>query len=519
MLNRTHVVPECIEPESLDTPVDFGYCFGMLTHLLPIQVPFRMNHLTRISLLIVTAWLTAAALAGCNGKNEAPLFLESSRKGGEAEAPVKDVPTDILSTQKAFSNVSKKVTPSVVNISTISRKKAIQPFFEANPLFEDFFGGPQTRQDRSLGSGFLISRDGFIVTNDHVVRDAESIQVKLSNDKVYDAKVIGGDQKTDIAVIKINANDLPAVVFGDSDKLEVGQWAIAIGNPFGLDRTMTVGVISATGRSNIGIETYENFIQTDASINPGNSGGPLLNVYGEVVGINTAIVAAGQGIGFAIPVNMAKPVFSQLIQKGSVSRGYMGVTIQPVTDELAQSFGLKQARGALVNDVIKGGPADKAGVRQGDVITGLNGSEVKDPSHLQRLVAEAGIGKVAKISVFRDGKALELGITLASADTAPKQRQRGERSSRQQDGEADRLGLVVENAGQGEGVAVVEAVRGGSAADAGIKRGDVIVSVNRSRTATVAEYTRAIQQAARGGSATILVRRGNASIYFALRVK
>jgi Do/DeqQ family serine protease len=478
-----------------------------------------MNHLSRISLLLVTSWLCVAALGGCNKKDEAPLFLESNRKGGEAEAPVKDVPGDILSTQRAFSNVSKKVTPSVVNISTISRKKIIQPFFETNPLFEDFFGAPQTRRDKSLGSGFLISRDGYIVTNDHVVRDAESIQVKLSNDKVYDAKVVGGDHKTDIAVIKINAADLPAAVLGDSDKLEVGQWAIAIGNPFGLDRTMTVGVISATGRSNMGIETYENFIQTDASINPGNSGGPLLNVYGEVIGINTAIVAAGQGIGFAIPISMAKPILAQLIQKGSVSRGYMGVTIQPVTEDLAQSFGLKQAKGALVNDVIKGGPADKAGIRQGDIITGLNGSEVKDPSHLQRLVAEAGIGKIAKISIFRDGKALELGITLASADSAPKQQQRNERSGRQGEGEADLLGLTVENTEGGGGVAVVDAERGGVAAEAGIKRGDVIVSINNKRTATTVEYARAIRQAGRSGRLTILARRGDASIYFALRLK
>ncbi|MDD2308907.1 MAG: DegQ family serine endoprotease [Desulfuromonadaceae bacterium] len=478
-----------------------------------------MNHLSRISLLLVTSWLSVAALGGCSKKDEAPLFLESNRKGGEAEAPVKDVPGDILSTQRAFSNVSKKVTPSVVNISTISRKKIIPPFFEANPLFEDFFGAPQTRRDKSLGSGFLISRDGYIVTNDHVVRDAESIQVKLSNDKVYDAKVIGGDHKTDIAVIKINAADLPAAVLGDSDTLEVGQWAIAIGNPFGLDRTMTVGVISATGRTNMGIETYENFIQTDASINPGNSGGPLLNVYGEVIGINTAIVAAGQGIGFAIPISMAKPILAQLVKKGSVSRGYMGVTIQPVTEDLAQSFGLKQAKGALVNDVIKGGPADKAGIRQGDIIIALNGSEIMDPSHLQRLVAEAGIGKIAKITIFRGGRALEVGITLASADNAPKQQQRDERSGRQGEGEADLLGLTVENAEGGDGVAVVDAERGGVAAEAGIKRGDVIVSINNKRTATTAEYAHAIRQAGRSGRLTILLRRGDASIYFALRLK
>jgi Do/DeqQ family serine protease len=478
-----------------------------------------MNQLFRVSLISMAVWLSAAALVGCKGKNESPLFLESNRKGGAADAPVKDVPTDILSTQKAFSNVSKKVTPSVVNISTISRKKFSQPFFETNPLFEDFFGAPQERRGKSLGSGFLISADGYIVTNDHVVRDAESIQVKLSNDKVYDAKVVGGDQKSDIAVIKITAADLPTAVLGDSEKLEVGQWAIAIGNPFGLDRTMTVGVISATGRSNMGIETYENFIQTDASINPGNSGGPLLNVYGEVIGINTAIVAAGQGIGFAIPINMAKPIFSQLIQKGNVSRGYMGVTIQPVTEELAQSFGLKQAKGALVNDVLPGGPAEKAGIRQGDVIIALNGNEVKDSSHLQRQVAEAGIGKTSKITIFRDGKMLELNITLASADNAPKQRQRQQQGGHRQEGEADLLGLVVEDSEQGGGVAVVDAVRGGAAAESGIKRGDVIVSVNRKKTATVAEYSRVIQQATRGGSMTILVRRGDASIYFALRLK
>lgn len=187
---------------------------------------------SRISLLLITIWLCAVALGGCSKKDEAPLYLESNRKAGTAEAPVKDVPADILSTQRAFSSISKKVTPSVVNISTVSRKKVIQPFFETNPLFEDFFGAPQTRRDRSLGSGFLISTDGYIVTNDHVVRDAESIQVKLSNDKEYDARVIGGDQKTDIAVIKINASDLPVAVLGDSDKLEAGQWAIAIGNPF-----------------------------------------------------------------------------------------------------------------------------------------------------------------------------------------------------------------------------------------------------------------------------------------------
>ncbi len=476
-----------------------------------------MNILSRLMHRLLVVALLAQFLVGCSSKSESPLFFESKRKGGEAEAPVKDVPADIIASQKAFSAVAKQVTPCVVNISTVSRKKIIQPFFEMNPLFEDFFGAPQTRRDKSLGSGFIISRDGYIVTNDHVVRDAESIQVKLSNDKVYDAKIVGGDQKTDIAVIKINAADLPAAVLGDSEKLEVGQWAIAIGNPFGLERSMTVGIISATGRSNMGIETYENFIQTDASINPGNSGGPLLNIHGEVIGINTAIVAAGQGIGFAIPIAMAKPIFTQLVQKGAVSRGYMGVTIQPVTEEIAGSFGLKQARGALINDVLKGSPADKAGIRQGDVITGFNGSEVKDPSHLQRLVAEHGVGKSARVTVFRDGKTVELSMTLTSADQAPVQkRQSGARGERQ--GQADPLGLMVEEFEEG-GVVVAEVLRGSPAADAGIRRGDVIISINRKKVSTGTDYNRAIQQAGRGGNIIILARRGDASIYFVLKLK
>jgi Do/DeqQ family serine protease len=476
-----------------------------------------MNVTLRAVYAVIAGLLVFSCMAACSGKNESPLFFESKRKAGEAEAPVKDVPADLIATQKAFSAVARQVTPCVVNISTISKKKIVQPFFEMNPFFEDFFGAPQIRRDKSLGSGFIISKDGYIVTNDHVVRDAESVQVKLSNDKVYDARVVGGDQKTDIAVIKITAAELPVAVLGDSEKLEVGQWAIAIGNPFGLERSMTVGVVSATGRSNVGIETYENFIQTDASINPGNSGGPLLNIHGEVIGINTAIVAAGQGIGFAIPIAMAKPIFTQIMQKGSVSRGYMGVTIQPVTEELARSFGLKQTRGALVNDVLKGGPAEKAGIRQGDVIIAFNGAEVKDPSHLQRLVAEHGVGKSAKVTVFRDGKTVELGMTLSSADTAPR-RQRESSGGSEQSGQADLLGLVVDDAEQG-GVVVVEVVRGSAAAEAGIRRGDVIVSVNRKKILSREEYKRSIQLVDRGNSLTVLVRRGDASIYFALRIK
>ena len=368
--------------------------------------------------------LVIGVLGACSSSKDEPLFFKSKRPAAEAEPPVKDVPADILSTQRAFSQVSKKATPIVVNISTISRKKLVRPFPDMPPLFEEFFGGaPQARRDRSLGSGFIISRDGFIVTNEHVVRDAESIRVKLSNEKVYEARVIGGDPKTDIAVIKISATDLPVAVLGDSDRIEVGQWAIAIGNPFGLERSMTVGVISATGRSNVGIESIENFIQTDASINPGNSGGPLLNIHGEVVGINTAIVAAGQGIGFAIPTNMARPIIAQLVEKGKVTRAWLGVSIKPVSEDDSRALGLSKPVGALIAGVQGDGPAAKAGIRAGDVVLMLGGTEVRDPSHLQQLVAVTRIGAALPVVVLRDRRKVTVTVKPGNADTAAASRQ------------------------------------------------------------------------------------------------
>ncbi len=461
------------------------------------------------------AFALLATATSCSDKPGSTLYLESKREPGQSEPPVKNVPGDILAAQKAFSNVALKVTPSVVNISTVSRKKIVNPLFEISPFFDDFFGAPQYRQNKSLGSGFILSEDGFIVTNDHVVRDAESIQVKLSNEKIYNARIIGSDPKTDIAVIKISASSLPVAVLGDSEKLEVGQWAIAIGNPFGLDRTVTVGIISAKGRTNMGIETYENFIQTDASINPGNSGGPLLNIYGEVVGINTAIVAAGQGIGFAIPVSMAKPVITQLVKNGSVSRGYLGVTIQPLTEELARSFGMAEPKGALVNEVLRGSPADRGGIRQGDIITFFNGKEVNDSSHLQRMVAETPIGARTDLKVFRDGRELTLSVVLASAENAPRKASPGEK--RKSSGQADRLGIIAGD-GDAEGVVVLAVAPGSIAEEAGIREGDIIVGVNRVQVKNIQEYRRMIGRPG-DGALTLLVRRGEANIYFALRLK
>jgi Do/DeqQ family serine protease len=489
------------------------YYFGSFRIYLQ-DARFSMYRLRPVIWLL----LLSIPLSACK-KKEAPLFSESTR----SEAPVKEVPKDILATQQAFTNVVKAVNPSVVNISTISKKRLVQPFFEFSPFFNDFFGGkqkPQYRRENSLGSGFIINKEGYIITNDHVIRDAESIQVKLSNDNTYTAKVIGSDPKTDIAVIKIATNEpLPAAVLGDSDKLQVGQWAIAIGNPFGLDRTVTVGVISATGRANMGIETYEDFIQTDASINPGNSGGPLLNIHGEVIGINTAIVASGQGIGFAIPVNMAKKVVEQLIKKGSVSRGWLGVSIQPVTSEMAQSFGLKKARGALVSDIMAGSPAEKGGLRQGDIILSIDGKEVKDARQLQLLVANLPAGQKVTVTVFRDGKEQQLAVTLASSDSASALQPKSTVSP------ANWFGMSVEELPNKmrisglKGVLVSDLEEGGAAAEAGIQPGDVITSVNQKRVTNLAEYGAAMKDAERKGSVALLVKRGNASIYFALKIR
>jgi len=465
--------------------------------------------------------LTLLLSSGCE-KKDGVLFYESNRKGA-ADAPVKDVPKEILATQQAFTELVKQVTPSVVNISTISKKKLVQPLFQFSPFFHDFSDGGQPRfqRDASLGSGFIINRDGYILTNDHVVRDAETIKVKLSNDTVYTGKVVGGDPKTDIAVIKIDSKEpLPVAVLGDSSKLQVGQWAIAIGNPFGLDRTVTVGVVSATGRSNMGIEAYEDFIQTDASINPGNSGGPLLNIHGEVIGINSAIVATGQGIGFAIPINMAKHVVEQLISKGSVSRGWLGVSIQPVTDDIAASFGLKKAAGALVNEVVAGSPAAKAGIKQGDIIVAVDGNNIKEVSHLQRLVGELAAGKRVVVTVFREGKDIKLPLVIGSSESAASKQVQPEEPQ-----PATWLGMAVaelprEMRMKGfSGVIVSEVDPEGVAAEAGLQQGDIIVSINRKRVENLAEYARLVAESDRKGSVVLLVKRGNASIYFVLNTR
>jgi len=337
----------------------------------------------------------------------------SQHGSAAAEAPLGSPgPKGIPGPDNPFIQVAEQVTPSVVNISTVTTGKTGKPGelfrpFGNDPFFRDFFdrffeGMPRRRQQNSLGSGVVIDKAGLILTNNHVIKDADEITVRFSNKQEAKGKVVGTDGKTDLAVIRVTTKEeLPVARLGNSDTLRVGEWAIAIGNPFGLDHTLTVGVVSATGRSEVGIAAYENFIQTDASINPGNSGGPLLNVRGEVIGINTAIVASGQGIGFAIPINMARKIMDDLVKKGKVTRGWLGVGVQPLTPELAKSFGVS-GEGVLVNQVMPKSPAEAAGLKVGDLILSVDGKAIKDPRELQRIIADIDIGKSIEVQILRE---------------------------------------------------------------------------------------------------------------------
>ena len=302
--------------------------------------------------------------------------------------------------------------------------KGDDPFFK--DFFDQFFGrsGPGRRdefQTPGLGSGVIVDKRGYVLTNFHVIRGADAVTVRLADKQEFRGRIVGSDSKTDIAIIKFEAPvDVRVATLGNSDALRVGEWAIAIGNPFGLDQTVTVGVVSATGRADVGIATYENFIQTDASINPGNSGGPLVNLRGEVIGINTAIVATGQGIGFAIPANMVKRVTAQLIDRGRVQRGWIGVALQPMSPELAQAMGLADAKGAIVARVYPGSPAETAGLAQNDVIVSFDGTPVEDYHQLQRMSSEAEVGRTVKVDVMRRHEKKSLALKVAEApDSGP----------------------------------------------------------------------------------------------------
>jgi serine protease Do len=360
-------------------------------------------------------------------------YLLRDRLGRSAAAPVPSSPQAASglalaeSLQLGFVDVAQHVRPAVVHLGTIQRAKNRRgpnvPPGNDDPFFRDFFNqffgseGPDSRSEfrrPGLGSGVIIDKRGLVLTNFHVVKGADEILLRLSDKREYRGQILGTDPKTDLAVVKFQPDhEITVANLGNSDALRVGEWAIAIGNPFGLDQTVTVGVISATGRSDVGIATYENFIQTDASINPGNSGGPLVNLKGQVVGVNTAIVAAGQGIGFAIPINMVKRVVDQLVDKGKVVRGWLGVALQPLSPDLAQSLGLAGTNGAVVGSTITGSPAAQAGLLQGDVIVAYDSTPVDDYRHVQRLVAETRVGKSVTLQIVRKKQKMDVAVTIA----------------------------------------------------------------------------------------------------------
>lgn len=431
-----------------------------------------------------------------------------------------------------FTDLAEKLSPTVVNIYTTQTVEVSSPShgfslpdqMEIPEPFRRFFNlpespghgqSPKRKMERtSLGSGVIVTSDGYIITNNHVVAEADEINVTLSTFEEYEATIIGRDPKSDVALIKIKPKkDLPFVKFGNSDDLRVGEWVLAIGNPFGLQKTVTAGIVSAKGRS-INNESYGNFIQTDASINPGNSGGPLFNLKGEMVGVNTAIFSrtgGNIGIGFAIPVNMAKNVFAQLKEHGKVTRGWLGVMIQQVTAELAENFNLDRPIGALVGQVIPDSPAEKAGLKAGDVITTYEGQEVSQMSMLPAMVANTSVGTKAKVELIRDGKKMKITVEIGKLE------EEEDVVAGAETGTSKELGMTVqeltpklaESLGieETQGVIVTDVDHDMAAAAAGIARGDIILEINREKISDIAQYKKALKAAEDKKSILLLIQR------------
>lgn len=437
-----------------------------------------------------------------------------------------------------FSTLVKKLTPCTVNINTsqtIKPKGNMHQFkerfgnnedqlrdFFGDEFFEKFFENMPQREykQKSLGSGFIIDKEGYILTNYHVVERADEVHVTTADEKDYNAKVVGTDEKTDIALIKIEdgGKSFPYAPLGDSDTLSIGEWVIAIGNPFGLGETVTAGIVSAKGRI-IGSGPYDDFIQTDASINPGNSGGPLFNIKGEVVGINTAIIANANGIGFAVPINMAKDVINQLKDTGSVTRGWLGVYVQKVTPELAKSFNLKDVTGALISDIFDNSPASSAGLKRGDIITHYNGTEIKDMNDLPKLVAATPVGKKVEVKILRKGKEETVSVTIAKME---KDEKTGEVKDLK-----DKYGFSVQDITPDlakafgledeKGVIVTDVDPAGAAAEAEIRRGDIILEVNQESIKTTNDMKKILGKAEKENNVLLLIKRANRMLYVTIK--
>ncbi len=429
---------------------------------------------------------------------------------------------------EAMAGVAERVKPAVVNISTSKTVKTERhPFFD-DPFFRRFFGDPQPQKRRvtNLGSGVIASADGYIITNNHVIEGAEDILVKLSDGREYKGRPVGKDPRTDIAIIKIDEKNLPTVPWADSDKLRVGEIVFAIGNPYGLNQTITMGIVSALGRTGIGITDYEDFIQTDAAINPGNSGGALVNIKGEIVGINTAIfsVTGGyQGIGFAIPSNMVKNVMENIVKEGKVVRGWLGVQIQALTPELARQFNLKDEKGVLLADIVEGGPAEKGGLKRGDVIIEYNGKKIENPFQLRNMVATTKPGDTVNIMVMRNGKALSIKVVVGelpdgvAAVEIPEKFDnvlRGVQVQDLTDEMIKRLGITKKIRG-----VIITNISEDSPSSGILSEGDIILEVNKTPVSNVREYNEIVSKIEKNQEVLLLIMRGGSNLYITISVR
>lgn len=442
----------------------------------------------------------------------------------------------LTKTGKAMAEVTAAVKPSIVNISTTRTLKTsggIDPFYD-DPFFRRFFGDqfhqqkqPKERKSSGLGSGVIVSSDGYIITNYHVVKDADAdgIKVLLSNKKEYNGKVIGSDPKTEISVIKIDAKDLPTLAWGDSDKLQVGEVVLAVGNPYGLNQTVTMGIVSALGRANVGIADYEDFIQTDAAINPGNSGGAMVNVRGELVGINTAIYSTTggyQGIGFAIPSNMVKSVMESLTKTGKVVRGWLGVSIQQLTPELAKQFNLKENKGTLISDIVENSPADKAGLKRGDIILEYNGKKTEEPYILRNMVANTLPGEEHQLKISRDNKTMTVKVIIGELPSDLQQALSGEYTNVMKGiGVQDitpEIAAKLKIPERIKGV-IINDINDNSAAAGILRQGDVVQEINRITISDIKKYQEVVTKIREGEDVLLLVYRAGSSVFITLSNK
>jgi serine protease Do len=495
------------------------------------EVKINRGALSRAN-MILSLVLVVFSFASCSGQNKL-MGLASSQP-----APAAPVAT-AAGVQTSYADLVSRVSPAVVTIRSTERARAAQQFpFMEDPTFREFFGDrmPQQQQQtpqrvQGVGSGVIVNSEGYILTNHHVVDGALEIKVELTDNRTFTAKLVGSDPPSDLAVLKIDAKDLPTLSLGDSDKVRVGDAVLAVGNPLGIGQTVTSGIVSAKGRATgLSDGSFEDFLQTDAAINRGNSGGALVNVSGELIGINSQILSPSGGnigIGFAIPSNMAKAVMDQLMKTGKVRRGMLGVTIQSVDADLAQSLNLPSARGAIVTSVANGGPAEKAGLKRGDVITAVNKQSVTDNNKLRNIVASLPPGSDVEVTALRNGRDQNFHVALAELPDraepasdeessnnpgAPGNGKFGMTVQPLTPETAQRLGLDADD----QGLLVSRLDPAGSAADSGIRQGDLIQEVNRQPVKTVADFNAAIQRSG-AKPALVLVKRRNAVIYLTLK--